>query len=90
MRINNSMRFDRQTEKINNSKDKYSWTPLLWAADNGHEAVVKLLLAKDGVDQDSKDDYNRTPLLLAAMSGHQVVVKLLLAKDGVIPDSKYH
>jgi Ankyrin repeat len=28
-------------------------TPLLWAARNGHEAVVKLLLAKDGVDPDS-------------------------------------
>jgi ankyrin repeat protein len=29
---------------------------------NGHEAVVKLLLAEDGVDPDSKDRYGQTPL----------------------------
>jgi ankyrin repeat protein len=26
--------------------NKYGQTPLLWAAENGHEAVVKLLLEK--------------------------------------------
>jgi ankyrin repeat protein len=25
------------------SKDLYNWTPLLWVARNGHEAVMKLL-----------------------------------------------
>jgi ankyrin repeat protein len=25
------------------SKDRYGWTPLWWAAENGHEAVVKVL-----------------------------------------------
>jgi ankyrin repeat protein len=44
------------------SKDSYGRTPLSWAAGNGHEAVVKLLLAKDGVDVDSKDSYSQTPL----------------------------
>jgi Ankyrin repeats (3 copies) len=54
-----------------------------------HEAVVKLLLAKDQVDPDSKDaSYGQTPLSWAAENGHQAVVKLLLAKDGVDPDSK--
>ena len=27
--------------------NKYGQTPLLWAAENGHEAVVKLLLEKE-------------------------------------------
>jgi ankyrin repeat protein len=63
--------------------------PLALAAELGHEAVVKLLLATDGVDPDSKDYYdNRTPLSWAAEGAHEAVVKLLLATDSVDPDSK--
>jgi ankyrin repeat protein len=64
-------------------------TALFWAAQNGHETVVKLLLATDGIDPDSKDSNNRrTPLSWAAQNGHETVVKLLLAANGVDPDSK--
>lgn len=53
-------------------KDRNGLTPLLLAAVNGHEAVVKLLLATDGVDPNSKDStYGRTPLLSAAANGHE-------------------
>ena len=34
------------------------------AAENGHGAVVKLLLAKDGVNPGFKADKNRTPLII--------------------------
>ncbi|CZR69985.1 uncharacterized protein PAC_19886 [Phialocephala subalpina] len=63
-------------------------TPLLWAAENGHEAVVELLLTKDGVDINSKDNAGRTPLLWAAKNGHEAVVKLLLTKGGVNLNTK--
>ncbi|KAI9781882.1 MAG: hypothetical protein M1839_005676 [Geoglossum umbratile] len=70
-------------------EDSSRRTPLSWAAERGHEAVVKLLLAKDGVDINSKDSYGgQTPLSLAAERGHEAVVKLLLAKDGVDINSK--
>jgi ankyrin repeat protein len=35
-----------------NSKDTSDRTPLLLAAQKGHESAVKLLLVKDGVDPD--------------------------------------
>ncbi|KAF2185905.1 ankyrin [Zopfia rhizophila CBS 207.26] len=61
---------------------------LWWAVENGHEAVVKLLLATGKVDVNSKDDHGWTPLRRAAGNGHEAVVKLLLATGKVDVDSK--
>ncbi|KAI9774450.1 MAG: hypothetical protein M1839_001733 [Geoglossum umbratile] len=70
-------------------RNSYGETPLLWAAQKGHEAVVKLLLAKDGVDINSKDSrWGQTPLSWAAWEGREAVVKLLLEKDGADINSK--
>ncbi|KAI9771530.1 MAG: hypothetical protein M1840_002150 [Geoglossum simile] len=70
-------------------QDSYGRTPLSWAAQSGHEAVVKLLLATEKVDVDSKDsNYGQTPLSWAAGSAHEAVVKLLLATEKVDVDSK--
>ena len=65
------------------------WTgnaPLAWAALNGHEGVVKILLGRDGVNPDKQDVSGRTPLLRAAMNGHEGVVKILLGQGDVSPD----
>jgi ankyrin repeat protein len=52
-------------------------TPILWAAWNGNEAVVKLLLEAGKADVDSKNTDGRTALSRAAENGHEAVVKLL-------------
>lgn len=65
------------------SKDGYGQTPLSWAAMEGHEAVVKLLV-ENGAAVDSPDDYGLTPLSRAAMDGHEAVVKLLVEHGAVI------
>ena len=45
---------------------KDGWTALHWAAENGHEAVVRLLVEREDVEAYSKDNNGRTPLSLAA------------------------
>ncbi|KAJ9659039.1 hypothetical protein H2198_003328 [Neophaeococcomyces mojaviensis] len=63
-----------------NGADADGKTPLTWAAEKGHEAVVKLLV-ENGADLEAKDKkHGRTPLLWAAEKGHEAVVKLLLEK----------
>jgi len=49
----------------------------LGAALNGHEGVVKILLASDEVNPDQPDKDGQAPLLCAAWNGHVEVVKLL-------------
>ena len=64
-----------------NTKGLYGWTPLSRAAQNGHALVVKLLLAREGVDVNCTDYQKETPLMWAARNGHASVVKLLLGRD---------
>ncbi|KAK3370550.1 hypothetical protein B0H63DRAFT_487214, partial [Podospora didyma] len=52
-------------------------TPLSWAAESGHEAVVRLLLATGQVDIDSKSEDGCTPFSWAARRGHKVIIQLM-------------
>ncbi|OBT75334.1 hypothetical protein VF21_04711 [Pseudogymnoascus sp. 05NY08] len=63
-----------------------SQSQLYFAAGNGQEAVVRLLLAQEGVDPESMDSYGQSVLSLAAENGHLPIVKLLLGIDGVDPN----
>ena len=64
------------------SKDSYIRTALSYAAEKGHDEVVKLLLEKDDIDLNFEDISGRTALFYAARKGHDAVVKLLLEKNG--------
>jgi hypothetical protein len=63
---------------LNKIDDKRS-TTLYWAAQRGHEAVVRLLLEK-GADVEAKGRFRETALIGAARGGHEAVVRLLLEK----------
>ena len=70
------------------AKDGSGRTPLLWAAENGYETVVRLLLDTGKVDIDAKNKDGQTPLLWAAKNGHGTVVRLLLDTGKVDIDAK--
>ncbi|KAM5342908.1 hypothetical protein ACJ41O_013874 [Fusarium nematophilum] len=67
---------------------QYFKTPLSWAAGNGREAVVRMLLDTGKVNVDSRDKKGRTPLSLAAWYGHEATVRVLLHTGKVNVDSR--
>jgi len=69
-----------------NGKDFWGFTPLAWAAHNGHDETVKLLLGREEVNPGKPDRYGQTLLSLAAENGHKGVVKILLGCKDVSPD----
>jgi len=58
----------------------YGQTPLSWAARNGHEGIVKLLLGRGDVNPNSSSKSGRTPLSWATKTGHEGIVKLPLER----------
>ena len=73
-----------------NEGDFLGFTPLAWAAHNGHEGVVKLLLERKEVNPDKPDKYGQTPLSYAAGGGYEGVVKILLAREEVSSNKPDH
>jgi ankyrin repeat protein len=71
-----------ENDEYLNVRDYKERTLLSWAAENGHDDVLKLLLDKE-LSPNSKDQLNRTPLSWAARGGHESTVNILL-------DNKVH
>jgi len=70
-----------------NATARAQGSALTWAAREGHEEVVKMLLEQEGVNPDQADKgHCQTPLSWAAMNGHGGVVKSLLEQKEVNPD----
>ena len=69
-----------------NEGDFGGYTPLSWAACNGHEEVVKILLKQEEVNPDKPSNDGETPLVRAVLCGHGEVIRALLEHDGVNPD----
>jgi len=69
-----------------NGGDMVGYTPLAWAARNGHDEMVKMLLRQEMVDPDKPDNSGQTPLSRASGRGHEGVVQILLGEKAVSPD----
>ena len=52
-------------------------TPLLIAAQEGHDAVVRVLAGEHGADVNQAMNDGTTPLLLAAGNGRETLVRSL-------------
>ncbi|KAM5362478.1 hypothetical protein ACJA88_014018 [Fusarium oxysporum] len=71
-----------------NMRDSDGRTTLSYAAEKGHNTVVKLCLEKVDLDIDSRDKYDRTPLWWAVTRGHEAIVKLLINTGNVDVDAQ--
>ncbi|KAI9768635.1 MAG: hypothetical protein M1840_004832 [Geoglossum simile] len=77
---------------INGMRDKYDGdgrTALSWAAENGNEPAVRLLIENSATLESKDSRYDRTALSWAAREGHEPVVKLLIDKGAELESENY-
>ncbi|RYP16766.1 hypothetical protein DL767_010132 [Monosporascus sp. MG133] len=83
LRVMDDLLIEDKGAAIEAKYKEYGQAPLSWAAGEGHEALVRLLVEK-GAAIEAKDKEGRTPLSWAAAKGHEAVVRLLVEKGAVI------
>ncbi|KAL4722211.1 hypothetical protein ACLX1H_010989 [Fusarium chlamydosporum] len=64
------------------TKDNRGRTPLPWAAEEGNEDIVAVMLTSNNVDVNSKDETGQTPLFSALKNGY-MAIEMLLHVQGV-------
>ncbi|XHG08763.1 hypothetical protein AWENTII_011856 [Aspergillus wentii] len=64
------------------ARDSHGRTALSWAAEHGHEGLVRCLL-ESGADATLKDIYGHTAFARAAKSGHYAIAKILANSSGI-------
>ena len=75
--LNGDAQFVNMMIAANADVNKKGWSPLHYAATNGHDDIVKILLDHSAyIDAGSPN--GTTPLMMAARGGHLSTVKLLL------------
>ena len=92
-RLNNSIVIMEKAAKLKlkminfvNRGDNNNYSPIHYAAENGHHLQVDLLLSSNADANKNLSIKKRrlTPLMLAARAGHQDVVKALISHDAKI------
>ena len=71
-----------------NERDEYGFTPLHWAAKNGHTETVRDLIAA-GANVDLANNSRWTPLHWAAFYGHTDVFQALIAAGANVDLAEY-
>ena len=68
-----------------NAVDCLGNTALAWAAQRGHEVIVKILLGREDINPDYADPkFGATPLFWTDARGHEGVVEMLLEREYVV------
>lgn len=62
-----------------NDRDRDGWSAIHWAAEEGHEQIVDMLLER-GADVNAASSYGTSPLHCAANGGNTDIVRLLLQR----------
>lgn len=68
---------EEKSEQAAHQRDKDGWTPLHWAAQDGHERLAEKLLELK-VSTNAPDACGATPLMIACFNGQTRIVEALL------------